>query len=89
MAHISFPPNLQRHLAAAPREVTGDTVAAVLAEVFAVNPRLRSYLLDDQGRVRQHVLIFVDGEQIGDRRRLSDRVGAASEVYVVQALAGG
>ena len=89
MAHISFTPNLQRHLDAAPREVAGDTVAAVLAEVFAVNPRLRSYLLDDQGRVRQHVLIFVDAEQIGDRRRLSDRVGADSEVYVVQALSGG
>lgn len=89
MARISFTPNLQRHLAVAPHQVTGATVAAVLAAVFAGNPRLRSYLLDDQGRVRPHVLIFVDGEQIADRQRLSDKVGADSEVYVVQALSGG
>jgi hypothetical protein len=89
MARISFTPNLQRHLDVAPCEVMGDTVAAVLAEVFAVNPRLRSYLLDDQGQVRRHVAIFVDAERIGDRRQLSDRVGADSEVYVVQALSGG
>lgn len=89
MARISFTPNLQRHLDVAPCVVTGDTVAAALAEVFAVNPRLRSYLLDDQGQLRRHVMIFVDGERIGDRRHLSDRVGADSEVYVVQALSGG
>lgn len=89
MARISFTPNLQRHLDVAPCAVAGDTVAAVLAEVFAVNPRLRSYLLDDQGQVRRHVAIFVDAERIGDRRHLSDRVGADSEVYVVQALSGG
>jgi hypothetical protein len=34
-------------------------------------------------------MIFVDGERVGDRRQLSDRVGADSEVYVVQALSGG
>ena len=45
--------------------------------------------LDDQGQVRRHVAIFVDGERIDDRRHLSDRVGADSEVYVVQALSGG
>ncbi|SFP67253.1 MoaD/ThiS family protein [Pseudomonas borbori] len=89
MARISFTPNLQRHLDVAPCAVPGATVAAVLAEVFATNPRLRSYLLDDQGQLRRHVAIFVDGERIDDRRHLSDRVGAASEVYVVQALSGG
>ncbi|HBX57293.1 MoaD/ThiS family protein [Pseudomonas sp. UBA2684] len=89
MARISFTPNLQRHLDVATHAVSGRTVAAALAEVFAANPRLRSYLLDDQGRVRQHVAIFVDAEPIGDRRQLSDQVGASSEIYVVQALSGG
>jgi hypothetical protein len=89
MARISFTPNLQRHLDVASLEVPGATVGAVLDEVFARNPRLRSYLLDDQGRVRRHVAIFVDAEQIADRLRLSDPVGANSEVYVVQVLTGG
>lgn len=89
MARISFTENLQRHLDVAPLEVPGDTVGAVLAAVFAGNPRLRSYLLDDQGRVRRHVAIFVDAEQIADRRQLSDPVSAASDIFVVQALTGG
>jgi len=57
--------------------------------VFADNPRLRGYILDDQGRVRHHVAIFVDGGMVSDRDELTDTVGAASEIYVMQALSGG
>lgn len=62
---------------------------AVLDAVFAANPRLRGYVLDDQGGLRRHMMVFVDGQQIDDRERLSDPVGAASEIYVMQALSGG
>ncbi|WP_375740364.1 MoaD/ThiS family protein [Pseudomonas boanensis] len=89
MAHLSFTPNLQRHLDVPELDVGGATVAAALAEAFAANPRLRSYLLDDQGRLRRHVAIFVDGRQVNDRRGLSDPLAAGSEVFVVQALSGG
>ncbi len=52
-------------------------------------PGLKSYILDDQGRMRQHVNIFVDGELITDRETLSDKVDAGSDIYVMQALSGG
>jgi hypothetical protein len=35
------------------------------------------------------MLVFVDGQQIGDRDRLSDAVRPTSEIYVMQALSGG
>ncbi|WP_372521744.1 MoaD/ThiS family protein [Sulfuricaulis sp.] len=89
MPQVVFTPNLQRHLACPPRAVAGRTVAAALQEVFADNPVLRGYVLDDQGQLRQHVAIFVDGRQINDRARLTDPVREASEVFVVQALSGG
>ncbi|UTW09420.1 MoaD/ThiS family protein [Pseudomonas benzenivorans] len=89
MAHVSFTVNLQRHLDVPACEAPGATVSEVLAEVFARNPRLRSYLLDDQGRLRQHVAIFVDGTQVDDRQGLRDRVVGSSEIFVVQALSGG
>jgi molybdopterin synthase sulfur carrier subunit len=89
MPQVVFTPNLQRHLACPPRAVAGRTVAAALQEVFADNPVLRGYVLDDQGQLRQHVAIFVDGHQINDRMRLTDPVREASEVFVVQALSGG
>jgi len=76
-------------LACPPSTVNGTTVAMALDEVFADRPALRAYVLDDQGCLRQHVVIFVDGRQIGDRVNLSDPVQAESEVYIMQALSGG
>jgi sulfur-carrier protein len=61
----------------------------VLDAVFATQPRLRSYILDDQGRVRRHVAIYVNGDRIADRNRLGDPVTEADEVFVFQALSGG
>ena len=65
------------------------TVAAALQAAFAREPRLRGYLLDDQGSLRRHVALFVDGVQVRDRRGLGDPLQDDSEIYVVQALSGG
>jgi molybdopterin converting factor small subunit len=89
MARVVFTANLQRHLSAEPQEVSGATVRAVLDAVFEGNPRLRGYILDDQGRLRQHVVVFVDGQTITDRSGLSEAVRADSELHVMQALSGG
>ena len=92
MPTVAFTPNLQRHLAhlyCPEATVTAETVADALEAVFRDNPRLRGYVLDEQGRVRQHVAIFVGGELIHDRVRLSDAVAANQDIYVMQALSGG
>lgn len=89
MPKVVFTPNLSRHLECPPLDVDGTSVRSALDEVFADNPRLRGYILDDQGRVRHHVAIFVDGGMVSDRDELTDTVGAASEIYVMQALSGG
>lgn len=84
-----FTKNLARHVACPPAVLAGATVAEVLAQVFAANPRLRGYVLDDQGALRRHMSIFVDGDQIVDRDHLTDPVRPTSEIYVMQALSGG
>ena len=89
VATVVFTPNLKRHVECPTEVVDGSTVRAVLDAVFAKNPRLRGYVLDDQGGLRYHMNVFVDGEQIADRARLSDPVRAHSEIYVMQALSGG
>ena len=89
MPQVHFTPNLKQHVDAPPREVRGETVGEALGVVFAENPRLRGYVLDDQGRLRKHVTVFVDGEMIRDRVGLSDPVGESSELFVMQALSGG
>jgi hypothetical protein len=89
MPRVVFTSNLQRHVACAERQVRGDTVAEALAIVFADAPQVRDYVVDEQGHVRKHVHIYVDGRRIADRQRLTDAVGADSEICVLQALSGG
>ncbi len=89
MATVAFTPNLKQHLDCPRVEVRPGTVAEALARVFEDNPRLRSYVLDDQGRLRRHVAVFLRGELITDREGLSDRVGDSDEIFVMQALSGG
>lgn len=89
MPRIQFTPNLQRHLDAPPRRVEGETVRAVLEATFEDHPRLESYVLNDQGELREHMSIFVDGEPVKDRTGLTDAVSEDAEIYVLQALSGG
>lgn len=67
----------------------GGTVREVLAVVFAAQDRLGAYVLDDQGALRKHMTILVDGQRLKDRESLSDPVAEKSEVWVMQALSGG
>ncbi len=89
MPTVSFTPNIQRHLACPPAGVEGNTVRQALEATFRENPRARAYVLDEQGAVRPHMVIFVDGRQVQDRRTLSDPVATHAEIYVAQALSGG
>ena len=89
MPQISFTENLKRHIECPPVAVPGVTVREVLEAVFADNPMLKSYILDDQGRVRRHVNVFINGGFVSDRLALSDPVGPTDEVFVFQALSGG
>lgn len=89
MAKVRFTAHLTRHRPAPGFEAEGATVAEVLTRGMAGDDLLQSYVLDEQGRLRKHVTIYVDGQVIGDRLRLSDAVGPGSEIYVLQALSGG
>jgi molybdopterin synthase sulfur carrier subunit len=89
MPTVSFTSALLRFLPAAPAEVEGATVADALAAVFVSRPALRGYVLDDQGALRRHVAIYVNGAPVKDRIWLTDAVRARDEIYVFQALSGG
>jgi sulfur-carrier protein len=89
MPTILFTRALERFLEAPSACVDGLTVGEALAAVFATRPTLRGYVLDDQGALRRHVAVYVNGRLVSDRTRLSDPVGARDEIYVFQALSGG
>ncbi|HEY8026196.1 MAG TPA: MoaD/ThiS family protein [Burkholderiaceae bacterium] len=89
MAKLAFTQQLRRFIAVPEVDSTADNLRAALEEVFADNPQLRGYILDEQGHLRQHVTIFIDGLRIRDRVTLNEPLSAASQVHVLQALSGG
>ncbi len=89
MAHVNFTANLRRHVDCPSMLAEGATVRTVLDVVFATHDRLGSYVLDDQGALRKHMRILVNGRAIRDLEKQSDAVGPHDEVWVMQALSGG
>ena len=89
MPRVLFTPNLKRHVECPDVQVAGENVREALDAVFAQHPALRGYVIDDQGRLRTHMVIFIDGTNLKDREGLSDVVQPESEIYVMQALSGG
>ena len=89
MPKVTFTGNLQRWIEAPAVEVPGATVREALEAVFANKPLLRGYVLDDHGAVRRHVVVFIGGEPVQDRKGLSDAVAPDAVISVLQALSGG
>jgi hypothetical protein len=89
VASVHFTPNLARHTECPTATLPATTVAELLERYFEQWPNVRGFVLDDQGEVRKHVKVLVDGRNLRDRRNLSDRLNETSEVYVFQALSGG
>ncbi len=89
MATVRFTRNIQRHVSCPTLDVAGGTLREVLENYFQTNEQVRGYVLDDQGRLRQHMVIFVDGDQVHDRDNLNDPVAMGSVIDVLQALSGG
>ncbi|HSV70389.1 MAG TPA: MoaD/ThiS family protein [Methylibium sp.] len=90
MVTVTFTSHLQRHVSIPRHELAqAATLGEALAQVFAANPQARGYILDDQGGLRAHVAVFIDGQRASDPKRLGDPLRPDSEVHVLQALTGG
>jgi molybdopterin synthase sulfur carrier subunit len=89
MPRVSFSAHLQRHVPTPELEVEAASVREALAKACMDRPRLRGYILDEQGRLRRHVAVYVNGYPAKDRITLSDRVAPGDEIAVFQALSGG
>jgi molybdopterin synthase sulfur carrier subunit len=64
-------------------------VNEVLDKIDEKYSGIKTYLVDDRGTLRKHINIFVDGELILDREKMTDTLNNKSEVFIMQALSGG
>ena len=67
-------------------QADGTTLAALLADLERRYPGIRFRMVDEQDRIRRHMRVFVNGDQVFD---LSQALDPADEVVIVQALTGG
>ena len=65
--------------------IPGTTVGEVLVALEREHPPIAGWVLDEQGRIREHVNVFVNGTS-GER---STPVGEADRVHVLPAITGG
>jgi molybdopterin synthase sulfur carrier subunit len=90
MPTVKFTPNLKQFF---PTLRSVDVKATTVTEaVTAVNARwdgLKDYIVDEHGRLRPHVNIFVGEQLIEDTEHLSDTVTNNDVIFIMQALSGG
>jgi sulfur-carrier protein len=67
-------------------EAAGMTVAELLEDLNRQFPGIRFRMIDEQDVIRQHMRIFVNGEQVGG---LNVPLRTTDEVQILQALSGG
>jgi molybdopterin converting factor small subunit len=83
---VLIPTPLHSYTKAQEVEASGATLAELLADLDRSYPGLRFRIIDEQDRVRAHLRIFVNGEQLFD---LTHRLRPEDSVQMVQALSGG
>jgi molybdopterin converting factor small subunit len=83
---VLIPSPLRSYTGADEVEAAGASLAAVLDDLDARYPGIRFRMIDEQDRIRRHMRIFVDGEQVF---ALSHPLGPNDSVAIVQALSGG
>lgn len=90
MVKVTFTPALKRFIPDLDCiSVNGSTIAEVLEETGKAYPGLVDYLVEENGALRKHVNIFINGLKIRDRKKLTDHVSRHDEVFILQALSGG
>jgi molybdopterin converting factor small subunit len=65
--------------------VAGSTVVELMRALESTEPALSGWILDECGRIRRHINVFVNAEQA----REDDAVAAGDTVDVLPAISGG
>jgi len=89
MAKVTLTANLKKYFPHAQLEVQGTTVRGLLNAMDALRPGFTGYILEDDGSVRRHVNLFLDGRLLRDKHNLDVPVDDRTQLHIMQALSGG
>src|SRR5947209_1581306 len=85
MAVVRLPSPLRELAGSGRLEVDGATVGEILETLERSHPRLDGWVADEQGQIREHVKVFVNGEVAG----LETRVADGDRIQVLPSISGG
>lgn len=86
---LHFTPQLRRFLDAPTQELDARSAREALDCLRRAQPRLGAYLMDETGRVRQHVAVFIGGRLVRAAAELDAPLAEGAEIHLMQALSGG
>lgn len=86
---ITFAAHLQRHVPIPAQTIAAQTVGEAIDRACEAAPAMRHYVLDDQGHVRKHVAVFIDGEMLLPRSDMTRGLRDGANIHIIQALTGG
>lgn len=87
---VSIPPMLRDCARGQTRfEIAAGTLDEGLRRLFETYPLLRVHLYDEAERLRQHVLIFFNGESVAWLDRLDIPIRTGDRLTILQAVSGG
>lgn len=67
----------------------GDTVQAVLSDLEAKYPGIRARIVDDSGKIRRFVNVYVGDEDVRFAQGLDTPTASGTQVSIIPAVAGG
>ncbi|MBI5259165.1 MAG: MoaD/ThiS family protein [Burkholderiales bacterium] len=83
---VLIPSALRSYTRVSRVQAHGATLAALLADLDRQFPGIRFRMVDEQGRLRPHMRVFVAGQAVHD---LAWALQPDQDVAIVQALSGG
>ncbi|MEY2904255.1 MAG: hypothetical protein RJA52_271 [Bacteroidota bacterium] len=90
MVKVHFTESLKRFYPSLKEErIVASNIAELVKAIEELYPGISGYLLDERGRCRRHVNIFIGEKLIVDRDELGDKLEEGDEVFFIQALSGG
>jgi sulfur-carrier protein len=89
MVLIRFAAHLQSHVPCPDQSVAPQSLEQCLRTAIVAAPAMADYVFDNQGQIRKHVAVFINGKLHRDRHELSLLCNDGDRVDVIQALSGG
>jgi len=70
-------------------QVNGGTIAQALHDLTTRYPNIKTHILDSRGRLRRHVQLFVNKENIRSLNGVHTRLKESDKIILMASISGG